>query len=207
MKQINFKGVKDGIILDIKADIPFEDLLNKLQEKAKRKNKLLENASLIGMNGPQFNYQQKAELEQTLENLFKINVLSLEKFNYNSNKQIKKKVKKKVKMSKDAKFVKKTIRSGEKVVSENSVVILGDVNPGALIKAEGNIVVLGALRGIAHAGYKGNEDAFIAAFKLDPNQLRIASSISRSPDGFEYEGEIIPEIAFIKNDRIIIEKL
>ncbi len=52
----------------------------------------------------------------------------------------------------ETKFVKKTIRSGEKITSSGDLAILGDVNPGAEIEAGGNVYVFGSLRGTVRAG-------------------------------------------------------
>ncbi len=52
---------------------------------------------------------------------------------------------------------------------EGSIVILGDVNDGSEVIAEDNIVVLGCLRGMAHAGAKGNEKAIIAKSNRSPS--------------------------------------
>lgn len=75
------------------------------------------------------------------------------------------------------KFVKASIRSGQKIEFEGSIVIMGDVNYGAEVIAEDNIVVQGSLRGMAHAGAKGNKDAIISAHIIDSPQIRIASII------------------------------
>ena len=69
------------------------------------------------------------------------------------------------------------MRSGQKLESEGSLVILGDVNSGAEVMASDNIVVLGALRGLAHAGAKGNKQAIIAAGLIDTVQIRIANVV------------------------------
>jgi septum site-determining protein MinC len=58
------------------------------------------------------------------------------------------------------------------------VVVLGDVNPGAEIIAEGNVIIWGRLRGMVHAGSKGNRAAVICALDLSPMQLRIADEAS-----------------------------
>ena len=71
------------------------------------------------------------------------------------------------------KFVRKTIRSGQSINYPGNIVIVGDVNPGAEIYAAGNIIVLGTLKGVVHAGTNGNEKAIIAAFKLEPQILQI----------------------------------
>ena len=75
-------------------------------------------------------------------------------------------------------FLNKTIRSGTRIEFPGHVVILGDVNPGAEIVAEGNIIVWGRVRGVVHAGAKGNANAVICALDLSPTQLRIADEVS-----------------------------
>jgi len=98
------------------------------------------------------------------------------------------------------------LRSGQKFFTHGNLVILGDINPGAEVIAGGNILVMGALRGMAHAGALGNENSIIAAFRLNPTQIRIANHITRPPDG-----EVVPvnnpELARIKSGKVIIEKL
>lgn len=77
----------------------------------------------------------------------------------------------------ETKFHRGSLRSGQKLESDGSLVILGDVNSGAEVMASDNIVVLGALRGLAHAGAKGNKQAIIAAGLLDTVQIRIANIV------------------------------
>ena len=79
-------------------------------------------------------------------------------------------------------LVRRTIRSGQRLHYDGNVVIMGDVNPGAEVVCTGDILVLGALRGVAHAGAEGKVDATVFAFRLEPTQLRIAHVISRAPD-------------------------
>ena len=106
----------------------------------------------------------------------------------------------------ETKFITSTIRSGQLLEFDGNIVILGDVNPGGEILAKGNIIVLGTLRGIAYAGSDGNDEAIVAAFKLNPTQLRIADLITRRPDDDDGDNKIIePEIARVYDQAIIIE--
>lgn len=98
-----------------------------------------------------------------------------------------------------------TIRSGQRVEFEGSVVILGDVNGGAEVIAEGNIIVLGNLRGFAHAGAKGNRSAFVAAETIAPTQLRIADVIMKH-EVQKSDMEFGYEVASIKMGEIVVEK-
>ena len=111
-----------------------------------------------------------------------------------------------VKDKKTLKIINKTVRSGQTIEYDGDVLIIGDVNPDAYVIASGNIVVMGTLRGIVHAGANGDETAVIMALKLKPQQLRIASHVTRSPDE-EVETPEYPEKAFIENNQIYIEKI
>jgi septum site-determining protein MinC len=75
-------------------------------------------------------------------------------------------------------FLNRTLRSGTRIEFSGHVVVLGDVNPGAEIVAEGNVIVWGRVRGMIHAGSKGNRKAMICALDLSPTQLRIADEVS-----------------------------
>lgn len=106
---------------------------------------------------------------------------------------------------KTLRLINKNMRSGQNVEHEGDVLVIGDVNPGSYITASGNIIVMGTLRGIVHAGAGGDDGAIVIALKLKPQQLRIARWIARSPD--ESEEPEYPEKAYVKNNQIFIEKI
>ncbi|MCI8549366.1 MAG: septum site-determining protein MinC [Lachnospiraceae bacterium] len=76
-------------------------------------------------------------------------------------------------------FYKGTLRSGQALEAEGSIIMLGDVNPGARIVAKGNIIVLGALHGTAIAGLGGKKHAIVVALEMDPIQIRIGEVTAR----------------------------
>lgn len=100
-------------------------------------------------------------------------------------------------------FHRGSLRSGQKLEVEGSIVVIGDVNSGAEVIAADNIAVIGNLRGLAHAGAKGNKDAVIAASTLDAVQLRI-SNIVREIDR-EEEGVRNHAFVYVDEDKIVIE--
>ena len=106
---------------------------------------------------------------------------------------------------KTLKFIDKSIRSGQNIEHDGDVLIIGDVNPGSYVTASGNIIVMGTLRGIVHAGAGGDDGAIVIALKLRAQQLRIAKWITRSPD--DSEDPEYPEKAYVRNNQIIIEKI
>jgi septum site-determining protein MinC len=94
-------------------------------------------------------------------------------------------------------FLSKTLRSGMRVEFPGHVVVIGDVNPGAEIVAEGNVLVWGRVRGMIHAGAKGDTTAYICALDLSPTQLRIADEVSATLKPLENPR---PEIASLNED-------
>lgn len=81
-----------------------------------------------------------------------------------------------------ADFYRGNLRSGQVLKCVSSVTLVGDVNPGAMIISDGNIVVLGSLKGNAHAGAGGDDSCFIFALDMQPIQLQIGEYIAKSPD-------------------------
>ena len=99
-------------------------------------------------------------------------------------------------------FVNKTLRSGARIEFSGHVVVLGDVNPGAEIVAEGNVIVWGRLRGAVHAGAKGDKSAVVCALDLQPIRLQVAEDAMNSSTRKE-TGK--PEMAFISDEKVIVE--
>lgn len=99
-------------------------------------------------------------------------------------------------------LVQRTLRSGHSLKHSGHVVVIGDVNPGAEIVAGGNVVVWGRLRGTAHAGAQGEQDAIICALDLSPTQLRIADHISLTPP---QRRRPKPEMARLVDGKVVAE--
>lgn len=99
-------------------------------------------------------------------------------------------------------FVQKTVRSGTRIEYPGAVVVLGDVNPGAEIVAEGSVIVWGHLRGAVHAGSAGNKEGTVSALVLAPMRLQIADQIFERSEAESGGG---PETALIREQGIVIE--
>lgn len=104
----------------------------------------------------------------------------------------------------DARMIHSTLRSGQKIETDHSLIIFGDVNSGAEIVAGGDIIVLGTLRGVAHAGAYDETGGgrVIFALNLQPTQLRIGTVISRSANDLAQK---TPEIARVEDGMIVVE--
>ncbi len=99
-------------------------------------------------------------------------------------------------------LVQRTLRSGFKVQSPGHAIVFGDINPGAEVFASGNIIVWGRLRGVAHAGIDGDDQAFVAALEMAPTQLRIANTVAIPP---KQKGKLVPEVARVHHGQIVVE--
>ncbi len=102
-----------------------------------------------------------------------------------------------------AMVIRRTLRSGYSLKFPGSVIVIGDVNPGAEIIAGGSVVVWGHLRGVVHAGAEGDGEAVVCALDLSPTQLRIGEQIALSP---QRRGKALPEQACLKDGKVISEE-
>lgn len=101
-------------------------------------------------------------------------------------------------------YLETTLRSGVEIRHPGTVIVLGDVNPGSFIIADGDIIVWGRLRGFVHAGARGKRECLIMALQMEPTQLRIADFVARSPEN--PPAQFSPEVAYVTDEGIRIAK-
>lgn len=195
MEFVQLKGTRDGFKIVVSAIAKGEDILPELKEKLEGAKELFAAKPELtaAIEGITLTFDEKINIQKCIREIFGENVLFV------SEQQ------KKSAITPETIFHTGTVRSGMNLKSEGHLVIKGDVNPGAEISAAGNIVVLGALKGIVHAGTGGDRDAYVAALQLSPTQIRIADIITRAPD--DAVEAIVPEYAYIKDDRIYIDDI
>lgn len=171
---INLK--KDKIIIKLNEDIKQEELVECLKKKLPELKKLYKDEKTpINVTGKVLKNKEIEEIRNIIKEKIDVEI------EFDSPKTlglhgIKKTFEKEIAIS-ETKFHRGSLRSGQKLESEGSIVIIGDVNSGAEVMASDNIIVLGSLRGLAHAGAKGNKQAIIAASLIDTVQIRIANIV------------------------------
>jgi septum site-determining protein MinC len=101
-------------------------------------------------------------------------------------------------------YIQTTVRSGMEIRHPGTVVVLGDVNPGSTIIADGDVLVWGALRGVVQAGAAGNSRCLIMALRMEPTQIRIADSVARAPE--TPPAHYHPEVAYVTSEGIRITR-
>ncbi|HEY5586562.1 MAG TPA: septum site-determining protein MinC [Ruminiclostridium sp.] len=221
---VTFKGTVNGLTIILKQDASFEEVINSMTVKISNAGKFFRGAKLaVKYRGRVLSELEKSELfvllvkesgakiisfeEDEAEPHNKIkNVPSLSNPNERNN-QIKKFMYFKGIDEGQTKFYRGTVRSGQLISFDGNLVVLGDVNPGGVVEATGNVIVMGLLRGVVHAGSDGNKQAIVASIGLNPTQLRIGDIITRSPDEKGVSANIMPELAYIKDDILFVERL
>ena len=173
---INIYFKKDSIVMKIREDATTNEILNELEEKLPDLKEFYKDEKTpILVTGKILKRFEIDSTQKMIQNIIKVKV------DFDSPRtlglhDIKRTFKKDIQIS-ETKFYKGSIRSGQRLEFEGSIVIIGDVNDGAEVIAEDNIAILGSLRGMAHAGAKGNEKGIIAASIIEAPQIRIASKI------------------------------
>lgn len=187
IRNISILLKQDNIIIRIKDDAIITDVLSELEEKLPDLKKFYQEARTpILVTGKILKLSEIDNIQNLIQKELKVRV-DFETPRTLGLHGIKKTFKKDIETS-ETKFYKGSLRSGQKIEFEGSIAILGDVNDGAEVIAEDNIIVVGALRGMAHAGAKGNEKAIIAAHTIESPQVRIASMIKeRSREEIDVE--------------------
>lgn len=226
MESVVFKGSRNGISMVIDSELDFEDLCMLIKEKLlQAKDFLGDRKSLvINSNERLLSEAEQLALKVLLKSLdFEVTdfVSKAEKTEEEEDIEIDTPANSgalggNLSTQKDkletyyadgsTLIIRKNIRSGQSIDFDGTLIIFGDVNAGAEIRATGHILVMGTMRGLAHAGFNNNEEAVVYAGRLLPIQLRIADLIARAPDNEKLESER-PEIARISDGHLLIESV
>ena len=201
---ININMKKNQVIIKIDENAEQREIVSCLKKKIlELKNLYKDDKTPILITGKILKNREMEEIQSVIKKFIDVQI------DFDSPKVlglhgIKKTFYKEVATS-ETKFHKGSLRSGQRLEFEGSIVIIGDVNAGAEVVAGENIVVVGALRGLAHAGAKGNKDAIIEAVDIEAVQIRIADIVKEIERD---EGEIhkVKTSAYINDkDELILE--
>ena len=204
---------KYGLIVILDENLPFEELIKDVEDKFKESAKFFKNAKMaMTIRGRSLTQAEEKQVVETIVDSCGLHILCIIDEDRKEELLFHQAVDKAMdeKDAEDGWFYRGTLRSGQVLESEHSIVIIGDVNPGANVTSKGNIVVLGSLRGIAYAGATGDRNCFVAALVMKPIQVKIADKMARSAitkrvDDAEYK--LDPKIAYVKEDHIYVKPI
>ena len=199
---INVSQKNNLVVIKINEEANFEDIVLSLRKKVTQLKKIYKDEKTpIMVTGKILKNKEMDVIQEIIQEKLDVDVdfdMPKELGLHNIKKTFIQEV-----STSETTFHRGSLRSGQKIEDEGSIVILGDVNSGAEVVAADNIVVLGTLRGLAHAGAKGNKKAIIAAGKLDTVQIRISNivkEIDRDEEPFHKEAIIYVDEREIKID-------
>ena len=204
---------KYGLIVILDENLPFEELIKDVEDKFKESAKFFKNAEMaMTIRGRSLTQAEEKQVVETIVDSCGLHILCIIDEDRKEELLFHQAVDKAMeeKDAEDGWFYRGTLRSGQVLESEHSIVIIGDVNPGANVTSKGNIVVLVSLRGIAYAGATGDRNCFVAALVMKPIQVKIADKMARSAitkrvDDAEYK--LDPKIAYVKEDHIYVKPI
>ena len=211
------RAYRDGLHLIIRPHLSIAEVEEAIQQEISRMNQPLIGASVqVDLKCPLLKEEEMAYLKSKLQKTYNLTVRSIEIFDEQPPPPIaaaptthalpQRTDTQNSRDTEPSRIIPYTIRSGQSEdFPQGSLIIYGDVNSGAEVRAGGDIVVLGALRGNAHAGINGRPSAVVIAMDLVPVQLQIGNCINRRTINQKPRG--YPEIARIGvEDVIIVEK-
>ena len=214
----SFQVMSNGITINLKSEVKFNNIVSELKKHVQEAQDFFAGGDLyVNINNHSLESSQLQELINILKNYRDVQNIYFTSENKSisrkdteqeaasKNNETRDRIKKN--NNKNTVLVKRTLRSGQKIKYASNIVIIGDINPGAEVIAAGDIIVIGRLKGVVHAGANGSREAQVLALKLEPTQLRIANIISRPPESTENIEKIQPERAYIQDRSIIVEKL
>ncbi len=240
MGSVNLKGTGSGIILDLDPNVSFEELSRDLTSKFRESSSFLGRASVgLLIRGRVLNDDEEAQVLAIIGDNSRLTITCVLKEDPRTDEIFAGYAREEHTSFADmpdstddtpdfnlddlleplpardnAKIYRGSLRSGQTLTFKESVIIMGDIKPGANVTSDGNIFVLGSLRGCAYAGAQGDEKAYVFALELDPLQVRIANAIAISPDADngpklkqrkfrKKPTEKVPEVAYILNGHVV----
>ncbi len=210
------KGQKNGIAVQLDSGADFNLITEDLRRKVNDAREFFAGANTnVIFKGRTLSEEEEKNLLDIIlsETTLNVSFVASEGFNAAAKQEPEEEaadisappVKNISRMEQNTVYYRHGLRSGQAIHFDGSVVVQGDVNAGSEIVAKGNIIVLGAVRGMVHAGSGGDSTCFISAHTLTPTQLRIANIItSIQTDPAEKKKPRHPEYAYIKDGQVYV---
>lgn len=204
-QNVIIKGTKDGLTLHLDDTCSFRDLLSELEVKLST-NQHGDAGQLVAVQLKIGNRYLTPEQEEQLKEVIRRKQdLVVETIDCNV---VSKEEALRLKEENELLPAAKIVRSGQVLQVKGDLLLIGDVNPGGTVIAGGNIFILGALRGIAHAGCEGNTQAVIGASVMDNAQLRISDIVLHQTEVDKHNEELQMQCAYLdENGKLVLERI
>lgn len=207
------KSFPDGISIILDDKLPFPQLLEEVKKKFRESSKFFKAAKIVlAFEGRDLTDEEEKQMVIAIDENTDLFIMCVLERDEKKNEMFLKAANQYLNdgQGQGGQFYKGTLKSGQTLETDSSIIVLGDINPGAQVISKGNIVVLGTLYGKAYAGGNGNSENFISALVMQPTQLRIGDYILEC-DGSKpskwLRQRAVPKIAYAKDETIQIEPI
>lgn len=210
------KSFQNGIVLHLDPAISFEELLADIVVKFKESSSFFKDAKMaLSLKGRNLTEEEEKQIADAVCENSDIRLMCLVGEDEETEKQFVKALKRtdsswEDSLSGEGQFFRGTLKNGEVLETESSIVILGDVYPGCAVISSRDIIVLGGLYGEAYAGGNGDERHYVAALEMSPERLKIGDFKYHSKEKtnkWSIKPKVQPKIAYVKNEKIVMDSL
>lgn len=209
------KSFPNGIVLHLDPESDFRDLLLDMAVKFRESRGFFKDARMaLSIKGRQLSEEEEKQILTVISENSDLHILCIVSEDEETDKKFVKAISQtdfseNSLTGSEGQFYKGTLKNGQVLETESSIVILGDVYPGSAIISAKDIIVLGGLYGEAYAGGNGSTGHYVAALEMSPEKLKIGDFKYQSKEKARWgiKPKIQPKIAYIKSNKIVMDSL
>lgn len=208
------KSFQHGISLILDEQAAFDELLSEIAYKFKESSHFFKDAKMIlSLEGRTLSAMEETQVIQTIEENSEITIICLIGHDEETNQKIFKALKQYENLTDEnqnnGQFYRGTLKDGQVLETESSIIVLGDVNPGSNIISTKDIIIIGGLYGNAYAGGNGEDGHFVIALEMSPEYIKIGKYKYKppKPSKWSIKPKMQPKIAYVKGDELVVEPI
>lgn len=208
------KSFPNGITLLLNEEAAMEQILDELSYKFSEARNFFGKASVaLSIEGRQLSDVEEIRIVETIRANSQVQISCLVGHDEETGRMFLKalqRMEQKFTSGDEGQFYKGSLKNREVLETENSIVVLGDVYPGAAVISTRNIIILGGLYGEAYAGGNGDSSAYVVALEMEPERLKIGDfkyKTNEKSSKWSIRTKVQPKIAYVKKDRVVLDAL
>ena len=209
---IMIKSLPNGITLYLNPELETDRLLEEVAEKFNQSRNFFRDARMaLCVEGKVLKEEEERLLVQTIQDNSNLEIVCIMGKNEETDKKFIKAIQRVDMQHTDnfGRFYRGTLKNGQIIETESSMVILGDVYPGCSVTATKDIIIIGGLYGEVHAGFGGEEGHYVVALEMSPEKIKIGDFRYKPKEKFKWgiKPKIQPKIAYVKDSHIVMEPI
>lgn len=209
------KSFPNGLSLYLDEAMPFDRLLEEIAVKFRESAQFFKDAHMgISFEGRKLSEEEEREVLDVISGNSSLNIICIigkdDETNQHYIRALQQLEFHQREMENVGQFYKGTLKNGQMLETENSIIVMGDVYPGACIISSKDIIVLGGLYGQAYAGGNGFEHHFVVALEMSPEKLKIGEfkyKTSEKQSKWPIKPKVQPKIAYVRDGRVVMEAI